>query len=89
MILDLLREELERGGLQVKDDPVTHQQFESFIVDDGVLLKVSVYSPRINPHLVRVKTSRTIPFEFDLSDPASIEKIALKILELQRDRAQW
>lgn len=85
MLLEPLREELDRGGIQTSEDPVTYQEFTSFLVDDRVLARVIVYSPRTKPHIVYVKTNHTSPFEFDLTDPASIDKIIFKILELQRE----
>lgn len=84
-MLELLREELTNGGVRVIDDPVTYQEFESFLVDDRVLARVTVYSPRVQPHIVKVKTAHTMPFEFDLTDPASVDQIIFKILELQRE----
>ncbi len=84
-MLELIKAELINGGMQAVDDPTTYQEFTSFLVDDNVLARVVVYSPRTQPHIVRVKTACTIPYEFDLTDPASIDKIIFKILELQRE----
>lgn len=88
MILDLLREEFERGGITALHYPHTQESFDSLVVNDGVLARVYVYCERADYSKVFVKTDRTRPFEFDLCDPASIEKIALKVLQLQRD-GKW